>query len=85
MSEVIKHDLTIRLDEENGKLIFFTTRKVPTGKPEQKQSFAVEIDLSDLNSRGVAGAERLIGYSVLGFFDHLTDGRLKLPKNYRDE
>lgn len=87
MPDAIKHDLIIRLDEDNEKLILFTARKTPVGDtPEaQKQPFAVDIDLSDLNSRGVAGAERLIGKSVLGFFDHLTNGRLKLPKNYRDE
>ena len=69
------------------KVDFFTARKEPIRESLEieKQPFAVDIDLSNFNSRGVVEAERLIGFSVLGFFDHLTNGRVKLPKNYREE
>lgn len=83
----IKRDLTVRLDEEHGQLVFFTTKRsegavsVAGGEPE----FTVEISLADLKSRGADDAEKLIGSSVLGFFDHLTAGRLDLPKHYLDD
>jgi hypothetical protein len=85
--DTLKHDLIIRLDEDNGKLIFFTARKEPTKKSSEalEQPFTIDIELADIKSRGVVGGERLIGASVLGFFDHLTKGRLKLPKNYRED
>jgi hypothetical protein len=83
----VTHDLTIRLDEQNGRLLFFATRRTalaPSSKKEEP-SFAVEIPLADLKGKSVASAERLIGSSVLGYFDHLTLGRLDLPKHYRDK
>ncbi|WP_157265838.1 hypothetical protein [Thiobacillus thioparus] len=85
MNEV-KCDLTIRLDESGRKFLFFTTRKtVETGGSKQgPPMFSVEIDFDELKNRGGSGAEQLIGESVLGFFDHLTDGRLDLPKHYQD-
>jgi hypothetical protein len=79
------HDLVIRLDEVAGKLVFFVARK---GGPQTAQDgasdFSVEISLEELRERGEVGAERLIGESVLGFFDHLTEGQLPLPRHYRD-
>jgi hypothetical protein len=85
MNEV-KCDLTIRLDEDGRKFVFFTTRKMEetSGSSQASPMFSVEIDFDELNNRGEAGAERLIGESILGFFDHLTDGRLDLPKHYQD-
>jgi hypothetical protein len=77
------HDLTIRLDESGERIVFFATRK-GTACDKNARDFNVEIPLSDLRTRGEAGAERLIGQSVLGFFDHLTDGALALPRHYRD-
>ena len=79
----VTHDLTIRLDESGKKLIFFATRKGATSK-DGADDFSIEIELSDLKSRGEVAAERLVGKSVLGFFDHLTDGSLDLPRHYRD-
>lgn len=83
----VTHDLTVRLDEQNGRLLFFATRRTgqATGSRNEEPSFSVEIPLADLKDKSVASAERLIGSSVLGFFDHLTLGRLNLPKHYRDE
>lgn len=79
-------DLTIRLDEYGRKFLFFTTRKTDaTSGSKQPPIFSVEIDFDELKNRGGSGAEQLIGESVLGFFDHLTDGRLDLPKHYQDE
>jgi hypothetical protein len=79
----VTHDLTIRLDESAKKLVFFATRKVAASEDDSK-GFSIEIELADLKNRGEVGAERLIGESVLGFFDHLTDGHLDLPRHYRD-
>ena len=76
----VTHDLTIRLDESGEKLVFFATRKGAASE----DGFSIEIELSDLKNRGEVGAERLIGESVLGYFDHLTDGRLDLPRHYRE-
>ena len=84
----VKFDLTIRLDEAGGRFLFFTTQKridEGDGAGDDAQEFTVEISMGDLKNRGGAGAEKLVGESVLGFFDHLTDGRLDLPKHYRDE
>jgi len=83
----VTHDLTVRLDEENGQLLFFASRRPAPAKDSQKKAmpFSVEILLSDLKDKSIADAERLIGSSVLGFFDHLTTGRLDLPKYYRED
>lgn len=84
----IKTDLVIRLDEAGECLCFFTSRVKGAdsdGKGAKLPSFFVEITLENLRDRGPVEAERLIGKSVLGFFDHLTNGRLDLPKHYLDE
>jgi hypothetical protein len=78
------HDLVIRLDRSGEKFVFFIARQNKKEPNEAAQTFSVEITLEELRNRGGAGAERLIGESVLGFFDHLTDGELELPKHYRD-
>jgi hypothetical protein len=79
----MKFDLTIRIDELGQRFLFFATKRtVQVGASEP--DFNVEISLEELNSKGADGAEKLVGESVLGFFDHLTDGRLKLPKHYRE-
>jgi hypothetical protein len=82
-----KFDLIIRLDESGQKFVFFTTRSsdVTGSQAQAGDAFKVEISLDDLKSRGSRGAEMLIGESVLGFFDQLTDGRLDLPKHYLDD
>ena len=79
----ITHDLTIRLDESGGKLVFFTSRR-DGARQVGGEDFSIEIDLKDLKNRGEVAAERLIGESVLGYFDHLTAGRLDLPRHYLD-
>lgn len=83
----VTHDLTIRLDEENGQLLFFATRRMAKAADSEigELRFSVEIRLAELKQKGIGGAERLVGSSVLGFFDHLTDGRLDLPKHYRED
>jgi len=83
----VTHDLIVRLDDENGQLLFFATRRTAPAKDSQIEAmpFSVEIPLSDLKGKSIADAERLIGSSVLGFFDHLTAGRLDLPKHYRED
>lgn len=85
----VRSDLVIRLDEEGSRFVFFLRPKsaMPTkGNAEnEKPSFSVEISFDDLHGRGPNGAERLVGESVLGFFDTLTNGRLDLPRHYSDE
>jgi hypothetical protein len=83
----VTHDLTVRLDEENGQLLFFASRRTTSAKDSQKETipFSVGILLNDLKGKNIADGERLIGSSVLGFFDHLTAGRLDLPKHYRED
>jgi hypothetical protein len=83
----VTHDLTARLNEENGQFLFFASRRTAPAKDSQNEAipFSVEILLSDLKGKSIADAERLIGSSVLGFFDHLTAGRLDLPKHYRED
>ena len=63
----VTHDLTVRLDEENGQLLFFASRRTTSAKDSQKEAipFSVEILLSDLKGKNIADAERLIGSSVL--------------------
>jgi hypothetical protein len=78
------HDLIIRLDQAGGKFVFFVARKGTQATDDKASDFSVEIPLEELRERGEVGAERLIGESVLGFFDHLTDGQLPLPRHYRD-
>jgi hypothetical protein len=83
----VKFDLVVRLDESAETLVFFTRNRAETiGESIQaKPEFSVEFSLEELRGRGASGAESVIGESVLGFFDHLTDGRLDLPKHYRDD
>lgn len=79
----VRSDLVIRLDEEGSKFVFFLRPK--TAAPEKTNehtSFSVEIPFEDLHQRGPDGAEKLVGESVLGFFDTLTAGRLDLPRHY---
>lgn len=80
----VKFDLTIRLDESGQRFLFFATKRAAQ-VGEGEQEFSVEIGLGEPNGRGATGAEKLIGESVLGFFDHLTDGKLELPKHYREQ
>ena len=77
----LEFDLVIRFDESNQRFLFFTTRRA---EPSSKE-FSVDIPLDDLKARGADGAEKLMGESVLGFFDHLANGRISLPKNYRED
>jgi hypothetical protein len=82
----VRSDLVIRLDEEGSKFVFFLRPKAATSERANDQvSFSVEISFEDLHQRGPDGAERLVGESVLGFFDTLTAGRLDLPRHYRDD
>lgn len=85
----VRSDLVVRLDEEESRFVFFLRPKsaMPTkGNAEnEKPSFSVEISFDDLHEHGPDGAERLIGESVLGFFDTLTKGRLSLPRHYVDD
>jgi hypothetical protein len=82
----IKFDLVIRLDESGDRLLFFACRSSEVDRTQDKgKSFNVDIPLDELRSRGGNGAELMIGESVLGFFDHLTDGRLDLPKHYLED
>lgn len=76
----LKFDLTIRFDEENQCFLFFATKRVDA----LSEGFSVDIDLEALKNRGAEGAERLMGESVLGFFDHLANGEISLPKSYRE-
>lgn len=79
----IKFDLVIRLDEPAERLLFFARRSSHVEQiQDEGESFNVDIPLDELRRRGSQGAEFLIGESVLGFFDHLTNGRLNLPKHY---
>lgn len=78
------HDLIIRLDQAGGKFVFFVARPGRQVTEDKASDFSVEIPFEELRERGEVGAERLIGESVLGFFDHLTEGRLPLPRHYRD-
>lgn len=81
----IKSDLIIRLDETGECLCLFTARVKFADSDAQEEKpplFSIEISLESLRHRGAVEAERLIGKSVLGFFDHLTNGRLNLPKHY---
>lgn len=79
----IKFDLVIRLDEPAERLLFFARRSSHVEQiQDEGESFNVDIPLDELRRRGSQGAELLIGESVLGFFDHLTNGRLNLPKHY---
>ncbi len=82
MTEV-RSDLVIRLDEGCGRLIFFLRSKSSASAATDDQpSFYVEISFDELCQRGPDGAEKLVGESVLGFFDTLTAGRLDLPRHY---
>jgi hypothetical protein len=82
----IRSDLVIRLDEEASRFVFFLRPKsAASAKASEQPSFSVEIAFDDLHERGADGAERLIGESVLGFFDTLTAGRLNLPRHYLDK
>jgi hypothetical protein len=85
----VRSNLVIRLDEEASCFVFFLESKTDASKEssdsaEKKRPFSVEISFDDLHGRGPDGAERLIGESVLGFFDTLTKGRLNLPRHYID-
>jgi hypothetical protein len=79
--EELKFDLMIRFDETSQRFLFFATRRVEASSKE----FSVDITLEELKSRGSEGAETLMGESVLGFFDHLANGKISLPKNYRED
>jgi hypothetical protein len=72
----VRSDLVIRLDEEGSRFVFFLKPKsaIPAkgNVEEEKASFSIEISFDDLHGRGPDGAERLVGESVLGFFDTLT-------------
>jgi hypothetical protein len=82
----IRSDLVIRLDEEGSRFVFFLRSKAAgSADTNQQPSFSVEISFEDLRERGADGAEKLVGESVLGFFDTLTAGRLNLPKHYLDK
>lgn len=80
---MLAHDLVIRLSDSGDRLIFFVSRRGKTDDTEPE--FSIEITMDELKERGDQGAERLVGESVLGFFDHLTDGKLDLPRHYRDQ
>jgi hypothetical protein len=63
----------------------FLLSKKTRADGSSSEDFSIEIPFDELKERGDDGAERLMGESVLGFFDHLTKGRLDLPKHYLDE
>jgi hypothetical protein len=79
-----KWDLIIRLDEGDRCFRFFLSR-VGTDRGVPRDNFSVEISFDDLKERGGDGAENLMGKSVLGFFDQLTNGRLDIPRHYLEE
>lgn len=80
MAEV-RSNLVVQLDEDAQRFLFSLARK--QGQHSSATAdFCIEITFAELKARGPEGAERLVGESVLGFFDNLTDGRLDLPKHY---
>lgn len=85
----VRSDLVVRLDEDGSRFLFFLRPKAASQAtltaPTEKPSFSVDISFEDLRERGPDGAERLVGESVLGFFDTLTGGRLDLPRHYGDD
>ena len=82
----VRSDLVVRLDEEGARFVFFLRPKSGTSpKGDEQPSFSVEIPFEELHQRGPDGAEKLVGESVLGFFDTLTAGRLDLPRHYLDD
>lgn len=82
MSE-IRCSLLIRLDEDGQRFIFALHKKEGQYSAETAD-FTIEMPFEELKRRGADGAEKLVGESVLGFFDRLTNGRLDLPRHYQD-
>jgi hypothetical protein len=82
----LKFDLVIRLDETGERFVFLTKRRDEAlDSSTQRQELAVELPLSKFRECEPAAAEQLMGASVLGYFDNLTDGGIGLRKSYRDE
>lgn len=79
----VQSNLMVQLDESAQQFVFFLSRRQGTHSPETA-AFSVAIEFEELKSRGPDGAEQLIGECVLGFFDRLTDGRLDIPRHYKD-
>jgi hypothetical protein len=79
MSDV-RSDLVICLNEAEEKFILFLKRKngEQSSVGRDTTSFTVEISFEDIKSRGVEGGKILVGESVLGVFEALTDGRFNL-------
>lgn len=80
-----RSDLVIRLDEEQSRFLFFFRPRRPVDEASDAPDFAVDIPFDELWQRGPDGAEKLIGESVLGVFDTLTNGRLNLPRHYSED
>lgn len=79
----IRCDLLIQLDEDAQRFVFSLRKK--TGQySSETAGFTIEMPFDELKARGPDGAEKLVGESVLGFFDRLTGGRLDLPRHYKD-
>ena len=81
-----KFELVIRFDEDTNEFVFVSARRAArkTATTDSGHEFSVKIPLSRLKNIDVTAAEVLMGESVLGFFDHLSDGTLGLKKNYRE-
>ena len=85
---MISHDLIIRFDEQGECLAFFTAKRSAIDSELFKAGtkaddiFSVKIGLSQLVAVGGDEAERMVGKSILGFFDQLTSGKLNLPRHY---
>ena len=78
MTEV-RCNLVVQLDE-HAQCFTFRLQKKQGEYSSETADFSVEISFEELNARGLDGAQKLVGESVLGFFDHLTKGRLDIPR-----
>ena len=81
-----KFELIIRFDKDTDEFVFVSARRTArkTATTNNEHGLSVKIPLSRLKNIDVTAAEVLIGESVLGFFDHLSEGALGLKKNYRE-
>jgi len=85
--DTIKFELVIRLDKDPDEFVFVTARRASrsTSVSDREIELSVKIPIARLKEMDAVAAEALIGESVLGFFDHLSDGRLGLKKKYNDK
>jgi len=80
----VRCNLVIQLDESSECFVFFLHKKQGEFSPETAD-FSIKMSFEELRARGPDGAEKLIGESVLGFFDQLTKGRLDIPRHYQED